>query len=237
MDSLILTNAKKDIPVYLREFQAFWDATSAHFTDEDLTNCYATTLIYKNWQRSLNHVEITTLDSILKELHEDINASFFLAHLGQYRSALMHLRSVIELSLQLLYFYQHEVEFMQWKNADFRIKHDELTNYLIKHPNIIGTSAVALIGNITQNWKTFSKYIHAEAPTYFQSTLESSSTKEISEKDFNIWKSHFLRTGYRTNKLFMVFFRNRVNNFPTQSKDILLRNLQADDINEIGLVN
>lgn len=148
----------------------------------------------------------------------------------------MHLRSVIELTLQLLYFYQHEIEFSQWKKAEFRIKHEELTQYLKKHPQLINTSAVNLIGDITQNWIKFSKYIHAEAPDYFQSNLESSKTNNISIKDFNIWKSYFLKTGYCVNKLMLFFFKDIFIQFPTQCKDILLKNLKPDDILELGFV-
>lgn len=234
MDTLILSNAKHDIPLYLQEFNSFWLATVRHYIDNDLLNCYANTLIFKNWQISLNHINIQKLDSILIEIHEDINSSFYLAMFGQYRSSHMHLRSVIELSLQLLYFLQHEVEFSQWLNADFRIKHEELTNYLKKHPNLVGSSAIASIDIITRSWKLFSKYIHAEAPSYFQTTLQSSQTKEISIRDFNIWKSNFLKTGYLLNKIFLIFFRSQINLFPTQSRDILTRNLTSDDLRELG---
>jgi len=234
MDSLILSKAKRDIPLYLQEFISFWEATNTHYSDADLTNCYANTLIFKNWNISLNHLGIKNLDSILIEIHEDINSSLYLAMFGQYRSSHMHLRSVIELSLQLLYFYQHEVEFSQWRNADFRIKYEELTTYLKKHPNFTGTNAIALIDDITRNWKLFSKYIHAEAPSYFQTTLQSSQTTQISISDFNIWKSNFLKTGYQLNKLFLIFFKANLNLFPTQSRDILIRNMKPTDLNELG---
>lgn len=235
MDSLLLTNAKRDIPLYLKEFTSFWESTERHYSDTDLTNCYANTLIFKNWQISLNHLEVVKLNSILIEIHEDINSSFLLAYFGQYRSAHMHLRSVIELSLQLLYFFQHEVEFSQWKNAEFRIKHEELTSYLKKHPCIINTSGVTLIDDITKNWKTFSKYIHAEAPSYFQTSLQSSQTNQISIADFNKWKTNYLKTGYQLNKVFLLFFREKINLFPTQSKEILKRNMNPADLTELGL--
>ncbi|MEO8759932.1 MAG: hypothetical protein ABI388_02625 [Bacteroidia bacterium] len=236
MESLLLANAKRDIPLYLKEFISFWESTEKHYTDSDLTNCYANTLIFRNWQIVLNHLNIDKLNSILIEIHEDINSSFLLAYFGQYRSAHMHLRSVIELSLQLLYFYQHEIEFSQWKNAEFRIKHEELTSYLKKHPSIVNTSGVVLIDDITKNWKTFSKYIHAEAPSYFQTNLQSSQTNQISISDINIWKSNFLKTGYQLNKVFLLFFRDKTNLFPTQSKEILTRNMKPTDLNEMGLV-
>ena len=119
METQVLKNAKKDIPLYLAEFNKYWSLTSAEYSDDDLAKCYATTLIAKNWKISLNSRGINHMNEILDEVHEDVNASFFHSYFGHYRSAHMHLRSVIELSLQLLYFYQHEVEYHHWRNAEF----------------------------------------------------------------------------------------------------------------------
>lgn len=235
MDSLILSNARRDMPLYLDEFKNFWQQTETELNDSDLTKCYTTTLIFKNWKIALNHIGVYKLDSILNEICDDINLAFFLAYFGQYRSSHMHLRSLIELSLQILYFYQHEVELTQWKSGEFRIKHDELTNYLKKHPCIISTSAENLLIEITKNWKLYSKYIHAEAPVYFQTSLESSQTKQISLPDFNKWKSNFLKIGYKLNRLFLIFFKQKMTSFPNQSKEILLKTLRDDDIRELGL--
>ncbi len=235
MDAQLLAKAKNDIPLYFKDFKAFWDSTTTHYTDADLTNCYATSIIFKNWLISLKSIGVNNLDGILDEIHEDINASFFHSYFGHYRSAHMHLRSVIELSLQLLYFYQHDVEYQQWKSGDFRIKHDELTSYLKKHPNLKALTTVSLIDEITKNWKHFSKHIHAEAPSYFQANLVSSQTKQITIADFNIWKSNYLRTGYQINKLFLLFFKGSINSFPTRNKELLLRNMQASDLTELGI--
>lgn len=230
MDARILAEAKKDIPLYFQDFKSFWDSTTSAFTDEDLTDCYAATLIFKNWLLSLNHLKINHLNDILKELHEDMNASFFHAYFGHYRSAHMHMRSVIELSLQLIYFYQHEVEYQQWKNAEFRIKHEELTTYLKKHPELTSNDSVNLIDSITNSWKLFSKHIHAEAPKFFQANLHSAQTKKISKADFGIWKSNFLKTGYQVNKILLLFFKKKLNSFPTNNRELLLRNIPKQDL-------
>lgn len=235
MDGQILVNAKRDIPLYFDEFKSFWDATTVNYDDSTLTDCYAVTLIFKNWRLALNHIGIHRLDGILLELHEDINASFFHAYFGHYRSAHMHLRSVIELSLQLLYFYQHEVEYELWKRAEFRIKHEELTTYLKRHPSLNSSGVDNLIIDITGAWKKFSKHIHAEAPTYFQSNLDSNSTKTICVADFNIWKSNFLKTGYQVNKLMLIFFKERIQTFPSLERDILLRNMKSADLESLGI--
>ncbi|MDR0506111.1 MAG: hypothetical protein LBH32_04755 [Dysgonamonadaceae bacterium] len=234
MNTQILTNAKKDIPLYFGEFQSFWNKTIENYSDDDLHDCYRNTLIFKNWQIALNHIDVKQLDTILLELHEDINSSFYLSYFGQYRSAHIHLRSVIELSLQILYFYQHEVEFSQWKDGKFVIKHEKLTEYLTSHPQIIDTKGVKLIGDITNQWKLFSKFIHAEAPIYFQTNQQSFQTNQFSIKDFGIFKSNFLKTGYQINKLLLLFFRDRINLFPTQQKDILTGNMKPEDLTELG---
>lgn len=230
MDSQILALAKEDIPLYFRDFKNFWDSTTAEFLEADLIDCYANSLIFKNWKISLNHIKIASLNGIINELHEDINASFFHAYFGHYRSAHMHLRSVIELSLQLMYFFQHEIEYGQWELGEFRIKHEELTNYLKKHPALNDGSTINLIDSITKDWKTFSKYIHAEAPVYFQTNNQSAKTKKIVKKDFGVWKSNYLNTGYRINKLLLLFFRSYIHSFPTKNKELLIRNMRASDI-------
>lgn len=235
MDKRILAEAKKDIPLYFNDFKNFWDLTTAHFNDTDLTNCYATTLIFKNWLLCLNHIKMSNLDNILKELHEDINASFFRAYFGNYRSAHMHLRSVIELTLQLIYFFQHEVEYEQWLLAEFRIKHEDLTSYLKKHPSLKSKETNDLIDSITKDWKLFSKYIHAEAPKYFQSTLASSQTKKIDKADFEIWKGSFIKTAYQINKLLLIFFKQRLNSFPTTNRELLLRNVRKSDLRLLNI--
>lgn len=78
MDSLLLANAKKDIPLYLADFNNFWDATAKHITDSDLVLCYTNTLLFKNWKRSLNHNSIDKLDSLLLNFMKILTHHFFL---------------------------------------------------------------------------------------------------------------------------------------------------------------
>lgn len=235
MDSKILKQAKEDLPRYFAEFKKFWDSTLAEFKDEELIDCYAATLIYKNWLICLNHIGIANLNGILSELHEDINESFFHANFGHYRSAHMHLRSVIELSMQLIYFSQHEVEYEQWRSAEFRIKHEELTSYLKKHPRLGDHACSTLIDSITATWKLYSKYIHAEAPNFFQTNQESAITKTLSKADFGIWKSNFLKTAYQLNKLLLLFFRDKIKSFPSLNRELLLRNMRDTDLQLLGI--
>lgn len=233
MDSRILSEAKKDIPLYFNDFKSYWDSVGNNVNDTDLIDCYHSTLIFKNWKLCLNHIGIHSMDILLNELHEDINTSFFQTYFGLYRTAHMHLRSLIELSMQMVYFYQHEVEYLQWKNGDFVIKHDVLSNYLKKHPNFVGKES--FIDELTRYWKKFSKHIHAEAPMYFQSEKLANATKTFSVGDFNIWKGNFLKATYLTNKLFLLLFKDKILHFPEVERKVLLRNLHPDDFTLLGL--
>lgn len=233
MDARILAEAKKDIPLYFNDFEAYWGSVVSNISDADLTECYHATLIYKNWKQCLNHIGISTMDVFLAELHEDINTSFFQSYFGLYRTAHMHLRSIIELSMQMVYFYQHEIEYSQWKDGEFVIKHDTLNNYLKKHPNFIGQSA--FIDQLTSEWKKFSKHIHAEAPSYFQSSKPAHVTKAFSIADFGAWKSNFIKTTYLTNKLFLILFKGSIVRFPSVEKSILLKNVMPPDYAILGL--
>ncbi|MDL2252383.1 hypothetical protein LJC12_06015 [Odoribacter sp. OttesenSCG-928-J03] len=233
MDARILAEAKKDIPLYFNDFKAYWDSAILNINDADLTVCYHATLIYKNWKQCLNHVNILTMDVFLSELHEDINTSFFQSYFGLYRTAYMHLRSIIELSMQMVYFYQHEIEYSQWKDGEFVIKHDILNNYLKKHPNFIGQSA--FIDELTRSWKKYSKHIHAETPSFFQSSKTAHVTKTFSVADFGEWKANFIKTTYLTNKLFLILFKEKISIFPSVEKSILLKNIKPDDYAIIGV--
>lgn len=235
MEDKILASAKKDIPLYFNDFKNFWESTTQSISDQDLIDCYSATLMFKNWSLALNHINVTHLNDILLELHEDINSSFFHAYFGHYRSSHMHMRSLIELSLQILYFYQHEVEYSQWKNAEFRIKHDELTKYLNKHPYLKSQETENLILNITRSWTLFSKYIHAEAPVYFQSLQTSSITKSLDRRDFNVWKADFLKISRLLNKLLLRFFSDKLTYFPTTVRDFLLKDIKEIDLDYIGV--
>ncbi|MGV3631181.1 MAG: hypothetical protein ACO1O6_08240 [Bacteroidota bacterium] len=221
MKTRIIKNAKEDIPLYLKDFITFWDSSLTEISDENLYKTYRATLVFKNWKTALNSIKIKEFDLILNELFEDINSSFFLAFMGQYRSAHMHMRSSIELTLQLLYFYNHPIEFQKWKKGEFVIKTDKLNDYLVQHP-YFKVDVSKLLQNINNNWKHFSKHIHGESPIFFQCEKDIRKTNSFSKKDFGIWKSNFEKNVYFLNKLLYLFFNEEFIRFPEVSRNILL---------------
>lgn len=228
MKRKIIQNAIEDLPLYFRDFKVFWDSSVASISEDDLYKTYRATLVFKNWKISLNTIGVKDFDLLLNELFEDINSSFFLALFGQYRSAHMHMRSSIELSLQLLYFLHHPIEYEQWKAGDFVIKFDKLQEYFIKHP-FFKTDVTSLIQSIFINWKNFSKHIHGESPIFFQCEKDIRKTNAFSNKDFGIWKSNFEKNVYYLNKLFLLFFKDSFIRIPEASRNILTDLLNNDE--------
>lgn len=232
MRDKILAKAKADIPLYAKDFDKYWEEVLKNISDEDLTDTYIGTLLFKNYKISLHNIDIKDFDQILDELFEDINSSFFLAIKGLYRSAHMHLRSSIELTLQLIYFLHHPIEYERWKGGDFYIKHEDLQNYIRSHPSI-SIDIEGLMDNIRKYWKKFSKHIHGESPIFFQCEKDVRKTNSFSVRDYNVWKSNFLKTIYSLNFLLLIFFISEINLFPSISRELLLSILSPDDRNLI----
>jgi hypothetical protein len=235
MDARILLNAKEDLPLYLNDFNEFWNQSIASCNDDNLIDVYHATLIFRNWKFGLVDITGNSVIEILNELHEDINSSFYQTLLGLYRSAHMHQRSCIELSMQYIYFLEHPVEYSLWKTGDFVIKHDKITEYLKKHPKQKSVDTNKLVDNITKHWKLLSKHIHGEAPIYFQSEKASHKTNTFKSQDFGIWKTNFLKTTYYINKLLLLFFKDDLTRIPQQNKNVLLRNLKDFDFPLLGI--
>lgn len=228
LKSRVEDNAFLDYKLYHDEFNAFSDATEKHLQQSDIFEVYWCTLVFKNWKEGINHTGHDKLNDIFDELHQDINASYYLASMGLYRTSNMHLRSLIELSLQLLYFFDHSIEFEKWKVGAFIIKHDKLKAYLKEYPTFISQQLKAkvevVVEQISKAWKIFSKHIHAESLIYFQTQKTSDTTKCFDLADFGRWRSHFVKIVKKLNELFMLFFSEQFKLFPSTNKDLLMLN-------------
>lgn len=226
--SKIVDNALEDINLYNQDFVSFFQETNNYYInnkDTILFDCYRSTLIFNNWKKGLNSINKKMLDHLFDEIQLDVNSSFHLSAYGLYRTANMHLRSSIELSLQLIFFYDHPVELEQWRNEKFIVKHEKLTTYIKEHPKFydedINKSVSLLIDKITKKWKYFSKHIHAESLSYFQTEKVSNKKNSFEIKDFNIWKKDFIETVRLLNELYCLFFSSEQIRFPTNIKDVL----------------
>jgi hypothetical protein len=221
----VKNNAFLDYSLYQRDFNDFSEATLRHLNEIDVFDMYWCTLVFKNWKDGNNHIKNNELNEIFNELHQDVNSSYYLASMGLYRTANMHLRSMIELSLQLLYFYEHPIELQKWRNGGFVIKHDKLKDYLKEYPSFqhqpLKGQVDTLMEQISKEWRNYSKHIHAESLNYFQTQKQSDSTKSFNVADFGIWKSNFIKIVKKINNLFMLFFSEQYKLFPSQNKELL----------------
>ncbi|MEN4211590.1 DUF5677 domain-containing protein [Serratia marcescens] len=221
----IIANAFIDYELYKKDFSDFSQSTLAHLNTIDVFEVYWSTLIFKSWKEGVNHIGFHGLDEIFDELHQDINSSYYLASMGLYRTSNMHLRSMIELSLQSLYFYEHPVELKKWRTGSFIIKHDKLKDYLKDYPNFecqpLKGLVDTLIEQISKEWKTYSKHIHAESLSYFQTVRQPGPIKNFDVANFGIWQAGFTKIVQKINKLFMYFFAEQFKLFPSQNKELL----------------
>lgn len=230
MKKLILENAKADIPQYFSDFENFWKSSINNISDDDLTEVYTRTLVFKNWKACFHSIAIEQLDSIVDELFEDINSACYLAFLGQYRTAFMHMRSSIELALQTLYFLHHPIEYELWSRGKFVIKFNILSEYFLSHPYLSKHSNIkSLITEIFKSWKQYSKHIHAESPKFFQCEKDIRKTNAFSRGDFEVWKNQYIKNIYLINKLYLLFFKDEFNRFPKAGRDILSSILKEGD--------
>lgn len=222
----IKTNAFLDFKLYHEDFKRFSDATENQLKQSDIFEVYWCTLVFRNWKDGINHIGCDKFNDIFDELNQDINSSYYLASMGLYRTSNMHLRSLIELALQLLYFFDHSIEFEQWKVGDFIIKHDKLKDYLKGYPKFTSRELKAkieiVVEQISKEWKTFSKHIHAESLIYFQTKKTSDSTNCFDLADFGKWKSSFTKIVKKINELFMLFFSEQFKLFPSTNRELLV---------------
>ena len=226
LKSRIESNAFIDYELYHNDFKSFTEATESHLRGADVFEIYWCTLIFKNCKEGLNHTGCNTLDDIFDELHQDVNSAYYLASMELYRTSNMHLRSLIELALQLLYFFDHHIELEKWKHGEFVIKHDKLKDYLKDYPLFSTrerkTEVTNVVEQISKAWKDFSKHIHAESLIYFQTQKTSDSTNTFDLADFGKWKSHFVKIVKRLNELFKLFFSDKYKLFPSTNRELLI---------------
>lgn len=219
------TNAEEDYVKYQEYFKNFSDETFENYKSTCFFDCYVRTLFFKNWKIGFNTLEFNSLDELYEELHQDVNSSYYLSTIGLYRTSNMHLRSMIELALQGIYFYEHPVELEKWRLGKFVIKHDKLKDYIKDHPRFIDKTlnqeVSLLLEQISKEWKSYSKHIHAESLDYFQTQKESEINKEFVNSEFGKWKTNYLKIIDKVNKLYILFYNQEFKRFPSNNKALI----------------
>lgn len=73
-------------------------------------------------------VEDEQIVLVMKEVCHDLISSVYMASNGMYRNAYICLRSAIELALAVLYFLDHNFDFLLWKQNKYDVKWSVLNN-------------------------------------------------------------------------------------------------------------
>lgn len=147
-----------------------------------------------------------------KEAQNDAIMSHSLARQGAWRVALMSLRSCIENILYGIYYKDHPIELLQWKNSNFRIGFTETIGYLSKHPALEGlTEQDCALDVIKTEYSTLSKAVHASTNSFrVTKTGEIEGLNIVSLPDLGAWATRERVTLIALNYLLITVFREHL---------------------------
>ena len=162
------------------QFNQSWRAeANATLTALDIKNdifseSYSRIASIQAWRTSI--IE-STIDAdsaaFFFEAQNDLLVSHCLAHLGSFRQALKSLRSAIENVLFTIYYKDHPIELLRWKDGEHKLGFTELISYVTSHPLMKGVSEENNgVAKIKDEYSTLSKAVHASAKR-FRMTHES----------------------------------------------------------------
>lgn len=98
------------------------------------------------------------------EAQNDALLSHVFARLGVWRPALQALRSVLENSLQALFYMDHPVELRLWGDGSHRLSFQDLHQYFKEHPDLRGAiGTLAGVQTLKTEYSTLSRAVHGSA--------------------------------------------------------------------------
>ncbi|MEQ8756939.1 MAG: hypothetical protein RID09_25920 [Coleofasciculus sp. G1-WW12-02] len=165
--------------------------------------CKATS--FSSWRQILLIDNGANCHEIYNEIQSDLSASISSAITGNYRLALMSIRSFIELSNLFAYYYHHPVEYDWWLEDNHVIKFSELNEKYFKRYKQLEEYKINT--NIYREWKKVSKYVHAEYKSYMQSSDTLPFLPQYQKEKLGQWITHFKAANLWINKLFYIIFQ------------------------------
>lgn len=113
--------------------------------------------------------------SIFHEAHNDALTSHTLASIGAWRASLKSLRSLIEATLNSLYFRDHAIELELWLEGKHKTGFSSLYSYFEAHPKISGLGTnVSGLAAIKAEYATLSKAVHGSNTKFWMTDSASS---------------------------------------------------------------
>lgn len=172
VDSELSANHRKFKSAAKADSSKVSNSISAH--DSFFFSSYRLICIFRGW----HEVALASLSEdvvgFFIEAHNDLLTSHVHATNGMWRSALISLRSFMESYLSFVYFKDHPIELVQWKNGEFRVEPKILRQYCMKHPNLKSRAVVrAAVARLDSEYSKLSGSVHG-SKVDFRMTSSSS---------------------------------------------------------------
>lgn len=146
------------------------------------------------------------------EAHNDAIMSHSLAMQGAWRVALMCQRSLLENIVYFLYYVDHPVELLLWKEGSHRLGFSETIKYLSLHPSFNKLpDSVTGIPSIKKEYAELSKAVHASSSSFrVTSTGNVEGLNSSSSENLGMWATREKHLIVALNKLLIVFFQKHL---------------------------
>lgn len=173
-------------------------------------------------------VEDEQIVLVMKEVCHDLISSVYMASNGMYRNAYICLRSAIELALAVLYFLDHNFDFLLWKQNKYDVKWSVLNNRELgvlsnKYFNLFCetkadfTDFIERVENIYHNC---SEYVHGKF-SFMQTNFMNTAIK-YEPSVFKAWSEDWVEEVKVIILLFAVRLCKRVDELDGETKKQLL---------------
>ncbi len=186
-------------------------------------------------------VEDERIRLVMKEVCHDLISSVYMASNGMYRNAYICLRSAIELALCVLYFLDHNYDFLLWQQNQYDVKWAILNNkeqgvLSNKYFNLFCENSVdftAFIGKVERIYHNCSEYVHGKF-SFMQTNFMNIAIKYDSTI-FKAWSEDWLDEVKVITLLFGVRLSEKLEELNGEIKKQLLED--AKDFEVRGVFN
>lgn len=106
---------------------------------------------------------IATVTPMFEEIFIDLVQSISACLHGQYRLSYQSLRSALELSVAVVYFSDHLVEFKQWQNDDWDFRFSLISEVLSEsYSKALGVESPPAEAPIKESYRFLSQFVHGK---------------------------------------------------------------------------
>lgn len=142
------------------------------------------------------------------EAQNDALTSHIVAQSGMWRGALQALRSCIENTLQAIYYKDHPIELRLWHEQ--RLTFRQLEAYFVGHPDKPGDSNVAAVGQLSAEYATLSRAVHASAQSFRMAAGDHVRFFIADPASVGAWRTREVRTLSAINLVLLWVFREHL---------------------------